>query len=114
MSNGHSGKVAVYTAQNPHPNPYTGPHKWRGHTAGQFYAECAVCGAVQIDPGPGTPDPPPERTPGGDWYAPHEPSTCEPKTVTVSGVGGTCGDVQEVTRVLTDAGYRVAVEIGVE
>lgn len=76
MSSG--GNVKMFTSENPDPNPYTGPHKWVSHTGGHPYAECSVCGVKQISPGPGTPDPVPERTPSRDWYAPHEPPTCYP------------------------------------
>jgi hypothetical protein len=78
-SGGQGGDIKMHTAQNPDPNPYTGPHNWALHTAGHPYAECLVCGAIQVAPGPGTPGPAPERTSAGDWYAPHEPETCTPR-----------------------------------
>jgi len=106
-SGGSGGNCQIYSAEDPDPNPYTGPHKWARHTAGHPWAECRVCGAEQVSPGPGEPDPPPERTPSGLWYAPHEPPTCEPKRVTVGRIGGSAGSREEVKKVLTQAGYTV-------
>jgi len=107
---GTGGDCQIYTAETPNPNPYTGPHKWARHTAGHPWAQCQVCGAEQIDPGPGDPDPPPERAPSGLWYAPHEPPTCEPKTVTVGRIGGSAGTQEEVKKALIQAGYTVIWE----